>query len=278
MPPLHVDYLVVGHVTRDVQEGAFSVGGTASYAARTARALGKRVGIVTRAAPGFALPPALDGILVYRVPARVTTTLENFSVGGRRRQRARAVAAPLTPALMPADWVASIVHVGPVARECHPALVEAFGDAFVGVTPQGWLRRWDEKGWMTVGAWERAEAVLARADAVVLSEEDVGGDAALIATYAAQTRVLAVTRGARGCTVHAAGCVRDFPAPPTVVVDTTGAGDIFAAAFFVSLHREGDPWRAASFANCIAARSVSREGLEGAPLPEEIERCERALR
>jgi sugar/nucleoside kinase (ribokinase family) len=61
-------------------------------------------------------------------------------------------------------------------------------------------------------------------------------------------------------------------------VDPTGAGDIFAAAFFVALQRVGDAWTAARFANCIAARSVTRAGLKSTPTPDEIVRCERDLR
>jgi sugar/nucleoside kinase (ribokinase family) len=51
----------------------------------------------------------------------------------------------------------------------------------------------------------------------------------------------------------------------------------FAAAFFVWLQREGNPWIAARFANCVAAGSVTRTGLSGTPSPEEIARCQWAL-
>ena len=86
--------------------------------------------------------------------------------------------------------------------------------------------------------------MLARADAVVLSQEDVVGDESLIAQYAAQTRVLVVTEGAAGCTVYVEGRSRHFSAPGVDEVDPTGAGDVFAAVFFVHLQRNGDPWQA----------------------------------
>ena len=117
--------------------------------------------------------------------------------------------------------------------------------------------------------------MLARADAVVLSQEDAAGDESLIAQYAAQTRVLVVTEGAVGCTVYAEGRSRHFSAPTVNAVDPTGAGDVFAAAFFVQLQRNGDPWQAARFANCVAAHSVTRAGLTGTPRPEEITHCQR---
>jgi len=62
-----------------------------------------------------------------------------------------------------------------------------------------------------------------------------------------------------------------------IEVDATGAGDIFAAAFFVRLQRGADPWTAACFANCVAAQSVIRAGLAGTPTPDDIVRCEHVI-
>lgn len=269
-----MNYLAIGHVTRDLTGSGFVLGGTVSYAARTARALGCRVGIITSAAPDLDLSQALNGIIVACIPAATTTTFENVYTSTGRHQVIHAVARTLTPEVVPTDWRGEIVHLGPVARECDPALVTAFADAFIGLTPQGWMRCWDTTGRVSRCQWEGAEELLARADAVVLSEEDVGGDMALVARYAAQTRLLVVTEGARGCTVHTQGQVHHFPAPTVREVDPTGAGDVFAAAFFVRLYRRGDPWEAARFANCVAARSVTRRGLDGTPTAEEIARCE----
>jgi sugar/nucleoside kinase (ribokinase family) len=270
-----LDYLVIGHVTRDLIDGAFTIGGTVSYAARTARALGCRVGIVTSTSPDLDLSQVLDGILVTRFPAATTTTFKNIYTPEGRRQMLHGIAETLVPEMMPPNWRTAIVHLGPVARECAPALINAFGDAFVGVTPQGWMRHWDQAGRVSSCQWEEAEEMLARANAVVLSEADMAGDEALVALYATQTRLLVITQGAAGCTVYTGGQSRHFPAPAVREVDPTGAGDIFAAAFFVWLQRKGDPWVAARFANCIAAHSVTQAGLSGTPTPEDIARCER---
>lgn len=275
---IQLDYLVVGNVTRDLVDGAFSIGGTVSYSACTARALGCRVGVVTSASPDLDLSPVFDGVRVARSPATTTTTFKNIYTPDGRRQVLHSVAETLVPEMVPADWKATTVHIGPIAQECSPALVDAFGDSFVGLTPQGWMRRWDEAGHVRASRWETPGPLLARADGVVLSEEDVGGDSRVLAEYAAQTRLLVVTDGVRGCTVYERGRVRHFSAPAVDEVDPTGAGDIFAAAFFVALQRVGDSWVAAHFANCIAARSVTRSGLDSVPAPDEVARCERALR
>jgi sugar/nucleoside kinase (ribokinase family) len=275
---IELDYLVIGHVTRDLVDGAFTIGGTVSYSGRTARALGCRVGVVTSASPDLDLSRALDDVLIARSPAAATTTFKNVYTAEGRRQMVHAIAETLVPGMVPPDWRAAVVHLGPVARECDPALVNAFGDAFIGLTPQGWMRRWDQAGHVLECKWEGKEPLLDRADAVVLGVEDVCGDEGLVAQIAALTRVLVLTRGVAGCTIYTQGQERHFSAPAVQEVDPTGAGDIFAAAFFVWLQRDGDPWTAARFANCVASRSVTRTGLASTPSPEEADQCERSLR
>ena len=273
---VELDYLVIGHVTQDLVDGAFIPGGTVSYAARTARMLGARVGAVTSASPDLDLSYVLDGILVTRVPAAATTTFENIYTPEGRRQMLHSTAETLVREMVPANWRPAVVHLGPVARECAPELADAFGDAFVGITPQGWLRCWDHAGHVSSCQWEDSELWLAHADALVLSDEDVTDDL-LLAQYAAQTRVLVVTRGAAGCTVYTAGQTRDFPAPVVREVDPTGAGDIFAAAFFLWMQRRNDPWLAARFANCLAAHSVARVGLSSTPVAGEVALCKQNI-
>lgn len=61
-----VDFLVIGHVCKDVTPAGFRLGGTVTYAALMARNLGARAGILTRASKdlfeaipgGLASPPA----------------------------------------------------------------------------------------------------------------------------------------------------------------------------------------------------------------------------
>ncbi|MBN1956332.1 MAG: ribokinase [Anaerolineae bacterium] len=270
-----LDYLAVGHVTWDWKpEAGLAVGGTAAYAALTAQALGCRVGVVTRAAPDLDLAAALPGVQVVRAPSPITTTFHNQHTPEGRRQVLRAVAAPLGPDILPREWrTAHLLHLGPVAGECDPAWAAHFPAAFVGLTPQGWLRQWDAQGHVGPAPWEDAGPLLRRADAVVLSDEDAAGDGALVAAWASQARVLALTRGAAGCTLFVAGEARQFDAFPATEVDSTGAGDVFAAVFFVRLWRGDGPGAAARWANCLAAASVSRRGLAGVPTAAEVARC-----
>ena len=121
--------------------------------------------------------------------------------------------------------------------------------------------------------WAGAAEVLPRASVVIISSEDVAHDEALVQQWAAQARLLVVTRGADGCTVHQNNTVTAVPTHSVEIVDATGAGDIFAASFLVRLRQCGDPIAAARFANCLASESITRRGLDSIPTPSEIDRC-----
>jgi ribokinase len=104
----------------------------------------------------------------------------------------------------------------------------------------------------------------------VLSFEDVHRNEERIAEMVIASRVLAVTEGKHGVRVYWNGDVRRFRAPKVNQVDSVGAGDIFASAFFTRYHRTKDPWEAARFATQLASLSVTRMGLDSIPTLEEI--------
>ncbi len=260
-----LDYLAIGHIARDLTPEGARLGGTATYAALTACALGLRAGLLTATADDADLSP-LNGLTIYRQPSQHSTTFENHYGPQGRTQFLRARAATLNDFDIPPDWsAASIVHLAPIAREVPPDMPARFPGAFIGITPQGWLRQWDDHGRVSPAPWEDADSLLVTASAVVISIEDVAGDWGLAEGWAARATVLVVTEGERGATVFARGRRRHLPAPVELVVDATGAGDIFAAAFFVRLWQTADPWGAARFAVALASDSVTRAGIEGVP-------------
>jgi sugar/nucleoside kinase (ribokinase family) len=266
-----VDYLVIGHLTRDLTPEGPRLGGTAAYAALTARALGMRVGVVTSWGAELPIGP-LRSIPIASFPADQSTTFENLLTPTGRIQHIRHVAPRLDYYHVPEPWRnATIVHLGPVAQEVEPSLVRSFPDSLIGVTPQGWLRAWNEQGRVYSCEWPEAAFVLHRVGAAVISVEDVNGDEARIEEMAASCRILAVTEAHQGARLYWNGDVRRFRPPSVIEVDPIGAGDIFAAAFFTRLYTTRDPWEAARFATQLSALSVTRPGLSGIPTPEEIE-------
>jgi sugar/nucleoside kinase (ribokinase family) len=262
-----LDYLAVGHVSADVApDGRVNRGGAVSFAARTAATLGLNTGLVTRSEPGTVSWEPLAGVDCRVVPSSATTSFSNrYDRRGRRHQELVALAPTLRPADIPAEWRrVGILHLAPIAHEVTAGIAAAVRADFIGLTPQGWLRR------LAVGAPVTPQpvghipsALLARADAVVLSEEDVGGDAAELRWLAERVPLLVATRGERGAVAYHGGRTVAVPAAEAKVVDPTGAGDVFATAFFIRCHECGEVETALRFAAAAAALSIEAPGLSG---------------
>jgi sugar/nucleoside kinase (ribokinase family) len=268
-----IDYLVIGHLAIDLSEDGPRLGGTAAYAALTAKALGLRVGIITSWAEEVTSDLFHD-IPIINYPTQKSTTFENIYTPEGRVQFVHHVADNLDFFMVPEIWRnAPIVHLGPLVQEVAPDLVRHFPTSLICLTPQGWLREWDQEGRVTLCEWPEAAFTLEQSGAAVISIEDIGQDEKRIEELAASCQILAVTENSKGVRLYWHGDVRRFPAPLTSEKDSTGAGDIFAAAFFTRLYTTRDPWEAARFANQLASYSVKRIGLNSVPTPTEIEEC-----
>jgi sugar/nucleoside kinase (ribokinase family) len=265
-------YLVVGHITRDlIPGGDYRLGGTATYAALAAQRLGQTVGVLTSGGPEVE-PPPLESLVVHRCPSAESTVFENIYSDHGRQQYIRGVASVLEPADVPPGWrAAPIVHLGPVAQEVSPALAEAFPGALIGVTPQGWLRRWNGQGLVSPTEWVESDRILDAVDVVVLSLEDLGGDRSLLDAYIDRARMLILTVGERGAIVHMGGSAQRVPAYRVQEVDPTGAGDVFAAGFLIRYAETGDAIESTRFANCVASFVVEGPGPSTIPTREQVE-------
>ncbi len=268
-----VDYVTIGHVTQDLTPQGPRLGGTASYSSLTARSLGLRAGIVTACSEDADIS-ILDGITVAGFRTDQCTTFENIHTPEGRIQFLHHRAPMIELHHVPETWRKSpIIHLGPIAQEIDVNLVRAFPDSIVGLTIQGWLRSWDKNGRVHFSEWPEASFVLNHATVAVVSIEDVQGSEKYIEELASMVKMLIVTEGPKGARLYWKGDVRRFTPPVREEIDPTGAGDIFAAAFFYRLNATKDPWESARFATLLASFSVTRKGLEGIPTPEEIQAC-----
>jgi 1D-myo-inositol 3-kinase len=265
-----IDYLIVGHVAKDVTADGFTLGGTVTYAGLTALRLGARVGIVTASSEDLDLVSSYPGARLRVVTSATTTTFENtYSRDGRRTQRLLARANCIGIEDVPETWRSSpIVHLAPLAAEFGPELVSEFPEAgVVGLTPQGWMRRWDaDRIVLPVEPPELDHPEYKRLDAVIVSDADFGYQWTVIERFATSNRLTIVTRGDQGARLYADGQQRDFAAYRANVVDPTGAGDVFAAAFLLRWRQTGNVDEAMDFANCAASFSV--EGIGTSALPD----------
>jgi fructokinase len=127
---------------------------------------------------------------------------------------------------------------------------------------------------------DRLRSLSRRADVLKLSDDDIawlepGSDPLAAARRMLGDdgpRVVLVTRGAQGCIVLTRSGVETVAAPPTVVVDTIGAGDAFGGAFVAWWQQRGLPasaldshetvLEAARYATRVASLTCARAGAE----------------
>lgn len=258
----HIDYLAIGHITRDLTPEGDKLGGAASFSSRLAQALGCKTAVLTSSGPDFQWQHELPGIEILSIAAEETTTFENVYTPEGRIQTISGVANPILTKHVPEAWQrASIVHFGPMADEIEPHMIKLFSNSMVGLSTQGWHRQWDENGRVTPKPWREAAEILPLAAAVIVSTEDLP-DEETLDQYIDLCKLLVVTRGSGGCTVYYDDEIRHIPTRQANEVDATGAGDTFATAYFVRLFQtDGNPWESARFANEIAALSVEYSGV-----------------
>lgn len=271
---MKIDYLLIGHITADLTPNGRILGGTAAYAARTAHAFGLRVGVLTSAREDDHL---LDDLRQYAdvvtMPSSQTTTYENIYTPQGRIQFLREIAAPITTDRLPDEWRhAPLVHIAPMADELQGTHVVADidGAQSVLVTPQGWMRRRDAEQRVHFKPWFE-QSVLARADFVVFSEEDVAEAPETGQQIIEASNCAIVTRSYHGGIYYQNGTQHPYAAVPADTVDPTGAGDIFAASFFAAYHRLGAVDLAVQVAAALAAYSVTRVGLASTPTSVEVQ-------
>jgi sugar/nucleoside kinase (ribokinase family) len=276
------DYLVIGQIVCDIQpDGRGVLGGTALYSALTASRLGLRVGVLTRGRYGEridgvdvpSLEPFSDELTIITQAADSPTFFVNEYQGGRRVQTIRNWAGAIDLRGLPPHWAsAKIIHLGPVAREIDPHQALSLSPGFLGITPQGWMREWpvESGGRVHLQQLRLPPELMARTDTIVVSDEEIAHARAAVEWIGAR-RIGVVTLGENGCTMIYAGHRAELPGYPVKTVDLTGAGDVFAAAFFSKASdRSISPVTAGSFANLVAALSLRGVGPDAVPPMAEI--------
>jgi hypothetical protein len=277
------EYLVIGHICADLlPDGTSVLGGTALYSALTAARLGWRVGVLTRGRYGTRVDgipvPSLDQfgdeLSIIVQDADAPTMFLNEYTAGRRTQHLPKWAGPIDVRGLPPHWRnAKVIHLGPIAQEIDPRQTGALTPGFLGVTPQGWMRDWPREtgGRVSLHGLRLPGEMLGRIDAIVVSDEEIS----LVrdeVERVAERRLGVITLGEDGSRVIYGGQTADLPGYKVPTVDLTGAGDVFAAAFFMrATDRSASAVSAGRFANAVAALSLRGIGTDGVPTKREVD-------
>ncbi len=276
-------FLAIGHVSWDTNPDAQSAdqsqpGGAVSFAAITARRLGIYPSIITSSGEEYPFDELIyERDHLIRIPADKTTTFENrYDAEGHREQRLLKRASKIKKRHLPESFLyPKMLLVSPLAQELPLNCLSWFRAGTACVAPQGWLRSWDRP----LPANIRVESsppggMNADWDICVISGDEANAET--LGEWLPIAHILVITRGALGAHLYLDGGDRCVSIPSyanhmaRAGYDTTGAGDVFAAAMLINYSQSGDAINAARFASACAALSTRDVSWRAVPTTRQI--------
>lgn len=284
-----LDLVVVGAASRDVTADdarGWRLGGSATYCSLTGARLGLRVGCVlgvdAEASDAAELSMLEEsGVDLRRVLLDRGPVFENLESNGHRRQHWLSECSAVPTAALPLEW--QDVHgwlLTPVAGELAGewSSVPRPGAA-IAIGWQGMLREFSGDGWVRSVA-PAASPLLEAAALVATSADDLPAGTALpeLRTLAPLATIV-LTAGPRGgLAIRISGMTRYPAIPAKIVVDPTGAGDVFLAALMVAWLLHGERATSGALRFAAAAASCAVEGMGLAAVPTAGQVAERLLK
>ena len=266
------DIVSIGHVSWDVHvDYPFGKmpGGAASFATVLAREMGLRAAIVTAAAGDYPIDDVAPTNLRSVIESPATTTFESrHDDDGVRHQRLVSRARALEVADVPDDWLTpSVLFVAPLSHELPLDCLNWFRPRISCVVPQGWCRAWSEplpSPVMVVP--DVPEGMSNMWNICVISEHETAR--ATLEDWRLAADYVVVTRGERGATLYGRSEPEGIQIPAAnhvlgVGTETTGAGDVFAAALAIGIAKGSEPVEAATAASEWAAKCTTAPSWRG---------------
>ena len=279
----NVDVAVVGHLCIDTiilptRTAPFVVlGGAATYTSFAVKRLESTASVISRVGGNF--PEAYlwwlkqEGIDISGVTKRTdepTTSFELTYNGdlSDRTLKLKSKGVPIALADVPSDLQAKAIHIAPIANEVSLEVAEHLKKCadVLSIDPQGLLRSFDEAGNVTENATVDAQ-IFALINIYKSSQNEIcrlTGESelkpAIKAIHDVGVETVIVTMGAKGSLLSVEGAQYNIAACPSqILVDPTGAGDVFIGGFLTEYLRQKD----STWCACVgsAAASVVVEGL-----------------
>jgi sugar/nucleoside kinase (ribokinase family) len=256
MAVANLDLAVIGHFSVDTlhlptRTAPFVIlGGAVTYTSLAAKNLDLQTQIISRVGEHF--PQAYlwwleqEGVnvaAVTRHPDEATTEFEltytpNFN---DRTLKLKNKGHTLTLQDIPKDFYAKAVHLGPIANEITLEVAEELKKhcEILSLDPQGLTRSFDTQGNVYENAAEVDNDIFSLINIYKSSKDEIYAltgelelKSAIRAIHDVGVETVIVTNGAKGAVLSVEGAQYTVAACPSdVLVDPTGAGDVFIGGF-----------------------------------------------
>ena len=279
----NVDVAVIGHLSIDTillpsRSLPFVVlGGAAAYTSLAAKRLDATAAVISKVGGNF--PEAYlwwlrqEGIDLSGVTKLAVEQTTRFELGynadlSDRTLKLKSKGKPITLDDVPADLHAKAIHIAPIANEVSFEVVEHLKHCagVLSLDPQGLLRSFDEAGNVTENA-SADTRIFSLINIYKSSKNEIyslTGESelkhAIKAIHDVGVETVIVTMGTEGSVLSVEGAQYNIAACPSqVVVDPTGAGDVFMGGFLTEYMREKESVWCACVGSAVASFVV--EGI-----------------
>lgn len=279
------DLAVVGHFSIDTivlptRKSPFRVlGGAVTYTAFAAKNLDTCASVVSRVGTDF--PQAylwwleqegIDISSVNRYPDEATTSFELTyrPAFEDRTLKLKSRGSPLKPDDIPGGFHAKAIHLGPVANEIPYEVAELLKKCCdtLSLDPQGLTRSFDAQGNVYENATEVDNDIFSLINIYKSSQHELfalTGETelkhAIRAIHDVGVETVIVTMGQKGSVLSVEGAQYNVGAcPSNVLVDPTGAGDVFIGGFLAEYLRGKESVWCAAVGSAAASMTVESIG------------------
>jgi len=279
----NVDVAVIGHFSIDIinlpsRTAPFVIlGGATAYTSFAAKRLEATASVISKVGGNF--PDAYlwwlkqEGIDLSGVTRRADEQNTSFELSynsdlSDRVLKLKNKGTPISLADVPDDLQAKIIHIAPIANEVSFEVVERLKHCaeVLSLDPQGLLRTFDEAGNVAENAsvdkriFELINIYKSSLNEIyaVTGKSELKHALKVIHDFGVETVI--VTMGAKGSLLSVEGAQYNIAACPSqVLVDPTGAGDVFIGGFLTEYLRQKD----STWCACVgsAAASMVVEGI-----------------
>ncbi len=289
-----MNVLVAGFITIDKIElnlrQITSIGGPPCYAGLLCARFGFDVTALTKIGADFPEEQivwlARNGLQLRAMDRSITKKTTRFKLVNKGNERSLYLVErceDLSVEQVP-DKQFNASLISPLAHEISTQVFEEVRKRsdFCFLDPQGFVRLFDGSGRVAVDRWND-ERILGNVDALKMDLEEANaltgksdGKAALV-KLSKKVRKAVVTRGSDSALVLEGNKITQVEVPKVKVVDSTGAGDIFAGALISCFLRSRDFLWSCCFGIAASSLSLDSIALSKIELPRSVDQQARKL-
>ena len=278
---------LIGNPTRDLivrgRKRVHTVGGTVLYAGLFFARSGIPVSIVGRGDKEMLAWIEARGIGVdhFKLANRVVTFENHYERNGRRQFARHGSSIDLSE-IPQSVFQARAILVGAVLMEVDPRIVSAPRRGVLLLDVQGFLRDLGSAGEVILRANQALEKAIGGCDILKADQreaEAITGSRHLRDSarrlHQMGPQIVIITLSARGCGIFDGQSWIRIRPPKLRAVDSTGAGDVFDAAFLAEYVRSSDAMEAGRYGSAAAGLSVAGFGTTAVPSADQVRKAVR---